>query len=61
MAKPSPISAELTGSCLVLDGARRDWRVQAHRTRGHWFSGVLKPNAMRPTCLTIRFYASVQG
>jgi hypothetical protein len=45
----------------VLDGARRDWRVQAHRTRRRWFSGVLKPNAMRPTCLTIRFYASVQG
>ncbi len=40
---------------LVLDGARRDWRV-AHRTRQRWFSGVLNPNSIRPTCLTIRLW-----
>jgi putative transposase len=39
---------------LVLSGACRDWRVQAHRTRRRWLSGLRNPKAMRPTCLTMR-------
>jgi transposase len=32
----------------------RDWRVQAHRTGRRWLSGLWNPNAVRPTCLTMR-------
>jgi hypothetical protein len=45
----------------VLGGARRDARVPANRIRRFWFSVFRKPNATRPTCLTMRLYPSVRN